>query len=98
MLSVIYLGIFFSLRIYILLKRLEDKLKVSNLKIHYIYIYIYNIYIIYKYVIYMYIYIYIYMFLYIIHICIFRSGKSYYPQVFSKILLEILRSIFKSYI
>ena len=89
MLSVIYLGIFFSLRIYILLKRLEDKLKVSNLKIHYIYI-------IYKYVIYM--YIYIYMFLYIIHICIFRSGKSYYPQVFSEILLEILRSIFKSYI
>ena len=62
MLSVIYLGIFFSLRIYILLKRLEDKLKVSNLKIHYIYIY--NIYIIYKYVIYMYIYIYIYVFIY----------------------------------
>ena len=56
MLSVIYLGIFFSLRIYILLKRLEDKLKVSNLKIHYIYI----IYIIYKYVIYIYIYVFIY--------------------------------------
>ena len=56
MLSVIYLGIFFSLRVYILLKRLEDKLKVSNLKIHYIYI----IYIIYKYVIYIYIYVFIY--------------------------------------
>ena len=58
MLSVIYLGIFFSLRIYILLKRLEDKLKVSNLKIHYIYI----IYIIYKYVIYIYIYIYVFIY------------------------------------